>query len=274
MSKVSGHRVRLSVPRRFVCDLLHAARHAPIVTFERRMELAELVAARKALTRPPAWALLFAKAYSAVAARRSELRRTYLPAPWGHLWQADESVASVAVEREYRGESAVFFGFIKAPDKTPLCELAAELDGWKTEPVDAVKPFRRQIKYARLPLPARRVLWWYATSWSGYVKARNFGTFGVSLTGSSGATALNLIGPLSTSINTGVIGDTGAVDVRIHFDHRVLDGMPAARALAETEEYLRTEIASELTALAGAPGAGASCVRRDECRRGSGFDGG
>jgi hypothetical protein len=254
MSRVSGHRLRLSVPRRFVCDLLHASRHAPIVTFERRMELAEVVVARKAMTRPPAWALLFAKAYSAVAARRPELRRTYLPTPWGHLWQADESVASVAVEREYHGEPGVFFGFFRAPDKTPLCELAAELDEWKTKPLDAVKPFHRQIKYARLPLPARRFLWWYATAWSGRIKARNFGTFGVSLTGASGATALNLIGPLSTSLNTGVVGDDGAVDVRIHFDHRVLDGMPAARALAETEEYLRTETVAELATLAAAAG--------------------
>jgi hypothetical protein len=254
MSRVSGHRLRLSVPRRFVCDLLHASRHAPIVTFERRMELADVVAARKALTRPPAWALLFAKAYSAVATRRPELRRTYLPSPWGHLWQADESVASVAIEREYRGEPGVFFGFFRAPDKTPLSELTAELDGWKTKPVDEVKSFRRQIKYARLPLPARRFLWWYATAWSGRIKARNFGTFGVSLTGSSGATALNLIGPLSTSINTGVIKDTGEVNVRIHFDHRVLDGMPAARALAETEEYLRTETVAELATLAAAGG--------------------
>src|SRR5437868_1922299 len=124
---VSGHRKRLSVPRRFVGDLLHAARHTPIVTFERRMDLAAVAAARKALTRPPAWVLLFAKAFAAVAANRPELRQTYLTTPWPHLWQADESVASVAVEREYLGEPGVFFGFLQAPDKTPLTELAATL---------------------------------------------------------------------------------------------------------------------------------------------------
>src|SRR4051812_23414052 len=111
MEEVSGHRLRLSIPRRLVGDLLHAARHAPIVTFERRLDLAPVVAARKALARAPAWSLIFAKAFAAVAARRPELRRAYLPRPWPHLWEADESVASVAVEREYRGEPGVFFGF-------------------------------------------------------------------------------------------------------------------------------------------------------------------
>ena len=257
MAGVSGHNVGLSVPRRFVCDLLHASRHAPIITFERRMDLAGVAAARRAAATPPAWVLLFAKAFAAVAARRPELRRAYLPTPWPRLWEADESVASVAVEREYRGESGVFIGFLRAPDMKTLAELAATLDEWKTQPVDEVKPFRRQIAFTRLPLPARRFLWWYANAWSGKIKARNFGTFGVSLTGASGATALNLIGPLTTALNTGVVRDDGTVDVRLHFDHRVMDGMPAARALAEVEEYLRTEIVAELTAAeptAAAPG--------------------
>ena len=42
------------------------------------------------------------------------------------------------------------------------------------------------------------------------------------------------------------------MDVRLHFDHRVLDGMPAARALAELEDALRTGIVAELNAMADA----------------------
>jgi hypothetical protein len=250
MPSVSGHRLRLSLPRRFVCDLMHASRNVPIVTFERRMNLAEVAAARKRIVPSPAWALLFAKAYSAVAARRPELRRAYLSTPWPHLWEADESVASVAVARDYHGEEGVFFGFIRGAEKQPLSELVALLDEWKTKPVGEVSAFRRQIKYSRLPLPLRRFLWWYATAWSGWIKAKNFGTFGVSLTGASGATGLNLIGPLTVAINTGVFQEDGTVDVRINFDHRVFDGLPASRALEEMEAYLRGEIVSELAAMA------------------------
>lgn len=250
MPHVTGHRRSMSIPRRFVCDLLRASRHTPVITFERRMNLAAIATARKTLAQPPAWVLLFTKAFGAVAARRPELRRAYLATPWPHLWQADESIASVAIEREFRGEPGVFFGFFKAPEKTPLAELAAELDAWKTQPVEEVRHFRHLLRYTRLPLPLRRFLWWYATSWSGRVKSQMFGTFGISLTGASGATALNLIGPLAIALNTGVVQDDGNVDVRLHFDHRVIDGMPVARALAEMEEVLRTDIVAELTAMA------------------------
>ncbi len=247
---VSGHRVRLSLPRRFVCDLMHASRHVPVITFERRMELAAVVAARKQVSPTPAWALVFAKAFAAVAAQRPELRRTYLPVPWPHLWEAAESVASVAVERDFRGEPGVFFGFIRGAETQSLSELTTVLELWKSTPVEEVSAFRRQLRYTRLPLPVRRFLWWFATAWSGKEKAKNFGTFGVSLTGASGATGLNLIGPLTVALNTGVIQPDGTVDVRIHFDHRVFDGMTASRALEEMEAYLRTEIVAELAAMA------------------------
>jgi hypothetical protein len=250
MPSVSGHRLTLSVPRRAVCDLLHAARGTPIVTFERRMDLSAVRTARARLTRPPAWALLFAKAFAAVAAHHPELRRAYIKYPWPHLWQANESVATVAVEREYRGEPGVFFGFVRAPDTTPLSALCATLEEWKTRPVEDVHEFRRQIRYARRSLPIRRLLWWYATAWSGRTKTKNFGTFGVSLTGASGATALNLVGPVTVALNTGVVQDDGSTDVRLHFDHRVLDGMPVARALAEIEDHMRTQLVAELTAMA------------------------
>jgi hypothetical protein len=229
---------------------MHASRNVPIIAFERRMNLAEVAAARKRLARPVAWALLFAKAFSAVAATRPELRRTYLPVPWPHLWEADESVASVAVERDYHGEPGVFFGFFRGAENQPLTELAAVLDEWKNRPVEEVPCFRRQIRFTRLPLPLRRLLWWYATAWSGKIKAKNFGTFGVSLTGAVGSSALTLIGPLTVALNTGVIQEDGTVDVRLHFDHRVMDGMVVGRALAEMETYLRTEIVTELTVMA------------------------
>jgi hypothetical protein len=253
MAWITGRRVALSPPRRFICDLMHASRNVPIVTFERRMDLSSLVAARARLDRPPAWSLLLAKAFAVVAANRPELRRAYLPLPRPHLWQATESVASIAIERDYEGEPAVFFGLVKAPDMQPLAELTALLDEWKTKPLAELYYCRRMLLFARLPLPLRRLAWWYATAWSGKVKARNFGTFGVSLTGPSGATATNLISPLTASINTGVLQPDGSLDVRLHFDHRVLDGMPAARALEELEDVLRTEIVAELEAMAEVP---------------------
>ena len=74
--------------------------------------------------------------------------------------------------------------------------------------------------------------------------------FGISLTGAAGATATNLIGPVTTAFNCGVTQPDGMVDLRLHFDHRVLDGMLAARALEEIEDVLKHDIVAELQLMA------------------------
>lgn len=61
---------------------------------------------------------------------------------------------------------------------------------------------------------------------------------------------MNLIGPVTTSLNCGVFRRDGTVDLRLHFDHRVLDGMTAARTLAELEEILTHNLVTELESLA------------------------
>ncbi len=257
MASLPGRRLPLSPSRRFVCDLMHASRKVPLVSFERRMRLGELADARAAAADPPAWVLLFVKAYALVAARRPELRRAFVPWPRPHLWEADDSVAAVAVEREYGGEPGVFFAHLRAPDKQPLSKMAVYLRGWKTLPVEDVRPFRRCLKYARQPLPLRRFLWAYATGWSGKVKAATLGTFGVSSTAGSGATGLTLVSPLATTLNYEPVGPDGTAAVRLHFDHRVLDGAPAARALAELEDVLCAEVAAEVRGMGkGQPSAG------------------
>jgi pyruvate/2-oxoglutarate dehydrogenase complex dihydrolipoamide acyltransferase (E2) component len=251
MGREAGRRISLSLPRRFICDLLHAARHFPVVTFERQVDVSSVVAVRKRLKQPPPWAALLAKAFAIVASRQPEFRRVYLPLPWPHLWEAEKSTAAIAVERDYCGEPGVFFGMMKAANEKPLEELAAKIHEWKTQPLEDIAAFRRIFRYSRLPYPLRRLLWWLAISWSGAVRTRYFGTFGISLTGAAGATATNLIGPVTASLNCGVIQPNGMVDFRLHFDHRVLDGMTAARGLMELEEVLKNEILEELEEMAG-----------------------
>jgi hypothetical protein len=251
MSRMAGRRIPLSLPRRWIGDMMALSRRVPIVTFERRMDVSAVVAARAALSPAPAWSLLFLKAFSIVAARRPELRRSYVPFPVPHLFESKDSIGSLAFEREFEGEPAVFFGLARTPDRQSIPELVGHLDRWKCQPVEGFQDFRRMMKISRLPLPLRRLCWWYGLNTSGPRRARVFGTFGVSVTAALGGTALNLIAPLTTTLNYGVLSDDGRLDVRLHVDHRVLDGAPAARALADLEGVLRTEVASELRALAG-----------------------
>ena len=250
MAMVTGRRIALPLPRRWIADLLHAGRRIPTITVERRVDVSAVAAARKRLADPPPWVVLFTKAYAIVASRRPELRRAYMPFPWPHLFQADESVATVAVEREYLGEPAVFFGSLRHPDSQSLLQLTHHMTRWKSHPIENIRSFSRLIKYTRMPWPLRRFAWWYTANVSRKWRMRVFGTFGVSVTASDGATALNLISPLSTSVNYGIFGPDHTLPVRVHFDHRVLDGAPVARALADLERTMNTVIVAELLAMA------------------------
>jgi hypothetical protein len=253
MTRVRGQWVRMSLPRRLIVELLDACRGIPIITIERRMHLSEVVAARAALENPPSWVVLFARAFGLVAVRRPELRRAYLPAPWPHMYETSESVASIAVERLYEGEPAVFFGQLRGPENQTLVQLHEALRGFRAKPLDDVREFRRTLKIMQLPRLLRRPLWWYAINLRGTVRTRHFGTFGISSTASAGSTCRNLISPVTAAINYGVLNDDGTLDVRMHFDHRVLDGMPAARALADIEEVLNTTLLAELRGLITGP---------------------
>ena len=103
MARVTGRRVALTPARRAIVEVMRLSAGVPLVTIERTMNLRGLAEARARLAAAPSWAAIFAKAYARVAAEHPELRRAYLSWPWPHLYQANQSVASVAVEREYAG---------------------------------------------------------------------------------------------------------------------------------------------------------------------------
>lgn len=246
MGERVGRRMGLSPPRRFVCDLLHFARQVPTVPVQRRMNLATLVAARSQAFPRPSWCALFTQAYATVAASRPELRRAYLSFPWPQLYEHPSSIASIAIERQVGDEDAVLFVQIRSPEHHTPEQIDHYLKECKTRPVDEIGTFRRTLRVARFPRPLRRLLWWIGLNVSGYKRARNWGTFGVSVYSSLGAESLHPLSPLTTALNYGVIDDDGGVDVRIIYDHRVMDGASVARALGELEETLNGPIARSL----------------------------
>src|SRR5580704_11289904 len=86
MPQPHGRSLPLSLPRRFIGDLVHFGRQVPTVPVERRMNVATLVAARQVASPRPSWCAIFTKAYGFVAAAWPELRRAYLAFPWPHLY--------------------------------------------------------------------------------------------------------------------------------------------------------------------------------------------
>lgn len=249
---IKGRWLNLSLPRRFVCDLLHFARRIPSVPSQRRMHLADVIEARSRSQHRISWCAIFIKAFSVVATARPELRRCYLPWIWPHLYEHPLSVASFSLERDYCGEPGVFFGTIPRPDASSLRSLDAVVRHLQTAPVDSVPTFARAMLLSRFPRPLRRLVWWLGLYSDGACRGHFFGTFGISVVGSLGAAGLHILSPLTTTLNYGTFTPDGGLDVRLTYDHRVLDGASVARALADLEEVLHDRIRHELIALAAA----------------------
>ncbi|MEI6239542.1 MAG: hypothetical protein WCR51_04075 [Planctomycetia bacterium] len=254
-SRIKGRWINLSPQRRFVCDLLHFAGRVPSVPSQRRMHLADVIEARGRTATRVSWCAIFIKAFSIVAAARPELRRCYLPWIWPHLYEHPINVASFTLEREYRGEPGVFFGKVPRPEQNSLRSLDAVVRHYQQAPVETVPTFRQAMLLSRFPLPVRRLVWWLGLYSDGACRGHFFGTFGISVVGSLGAAGLHILSPLTTTLNYGTFERDGTLDVRLTYDHRVLDGAPVARALGELEDVLHGEIRAELLALADEEGA-------------------
>ncbi|HXG12668.1 MAG TPA: hypothetical protein VNK04_23120 [Gemmataceae bacterium] len=246
MPHPAGRNLPLSLPRRFIGDLMHFAQQVPTVPVERRMRLGAVVDARRTAQPRPSWCAIFTKAYGLVAAAYPELRRAYLAFPRPHLYEHPISIASIAIERRFGDEDAVFPGHVISPERRSLRELDRKLRFFKEQPIERIGAFRRVLRLSSLPRPLRRLIWWGGLNVSGRKRAQYLGTFGISVYGSLGATSLHPLSPLTTVLNTGVLGADGSLDVRVVYDHRTLDGATVARALADLERVLNGEILNEL----------------------------
>ncbi|MFO0927701.1 MAG: hypothetical protein U0736_11795 [Gemmataceae bacterium] len=246
MPQPTGFNLPLPLPRRLMTDFLHFASQVPTVPVQRRMDLGALVAARRVAVPRPGWCALFTKAWAIVCARHPVLRRAYLGGLFPCLYQHPINVATIAVERPYAGEEAVFFAQITRPEERSLAEIDERLAWFKDRPLTSAAALRRQLRLARLPWPVRRLIWRAALNLNGRLRARFFGTFGVSGYAGLGASSLHPRGLLTSTLSYGTVEPDGGVDVRVIYDHRVMDGSTVARALADLERVLTHEIVAEL----------------------------
>ena len=86
------------------------------------------------------------------------------------------------------------------------------------------------------------------TATSGRLRCHNFGTFSVTSTASQGAGLVCLLPILTSAVHYGLFDDQGRLDVRITWDHRVMDGAILARAMTDLESILNRDLVRELTA--------------------------
>ncbi len=246
MSESRGKTIPLSLPRRWVGDILHFGKDVPIITGERGVRVKKLVAARRSVSHPPSWQAIILKAFGLVSERVPEMRRSYLSRPWARLHEMPYSVGTAVIDREYEGERAVFCAPLLYPERLPLAEIQRKCDAWKVGPVADHGPLRRQVRTTKLPRFLRRALWGYGLNWSGYLKGRYFGTFAVNCLAGMRGRITQMCFPVTTYLYYGVPEKDGTMPLQFGFDHRVYDGSTCARAIGVLEDVLSGPILDEV----------------------------
>lgn len=246
MSKAVGRSLRISPYRQLVIDLMHFSQQVPAVTVERRMDLNPLIAARQACSPKPSWTVLFAKAFGILGRDRPELRRSYLKFPWPRFYEHPHNIVALNVSRELPTENVVIFCLIRGPENRSIAEMEAMVREYTETPVDKLRAYQRSVGVSRIPWPFRRLFWWCALNMFGRRRCHNFGTYSMSSVSSQGAGILHLVPVLSYAIHYGRFDDQGRLEVRLTFDHRIVDGVFMANVLADLESVLNGQIVEEL----------------------------
>ncbi len=164
------------------------------------------------------------------------------PLPFGRRAILHDIVAGFTVERFIGSQPAVYFGAIAAPDSKPLEEISDELKSYGEHDMSDVQHLATQHWFNYMPWLFRQVIIWFGQHFPAF-RLRHMGaTFGLTSLGKFGVKALV---PPCVSTSTFGIGEVeyrpvvrdGKVVIRpmmtitLNFDHRMIDGAPAARFL-------------------------------------------
>ena len=250
--KLHGRVMRISPARRLAADYLAQARDVPLVALAREFHIPEVVRARRQRVPSISWVPIFSKAFALAAQSNVNLRWNWIKYPFARIYEHPVSECAVIVEREWAGEWVILAAKIRAPETMPLAEFDRHVRRFRDAPVREISDFRQLLRLAAAPKLLRWFTFWSSLHWSGAKRCKRFGTFMVSSLGNFGTETLTPIMPLTAYLTFGPITDDGRVTVGLIFDHRVMDGRHAARALQDMERLLNTEILDELAAL-GSP---------------------
>jgi len=175
--------------------------------------------------------------------------------PWGRTVTFNDIVAGFTVERYVGQQPAVFFGAIEAPDEKPLAQVAEELRAYGEDEISNIPQLDIEDRFNNMPWLFRRFILWLGMRFPK-VRLRYMGaTFGLSSLGKFGA--WGLIPPCVSTSTFGVgtvepraVVREGAIVVRpmmtliLNFDHRLIDGAPAARFMQDVQKLLEGDMQS------------------------------
>lgn len=244
-----GKRIALSNGRRLVDDVIRMANQMPIAGISSDCELGKVAAVRRKLSPKISWNVIYMKAYAQVCREDPVLRRAYVKFPYPHLHEHDHPVGMMTIAREHQGEERLFFARFNRPDHFSLLDLQKKFDYFRKAPIEEIKQFRHQIRFAKLPGFVRRLAWWMLFNLWPHKRATHMGTYGMSISGYNGAYGSKHLGPNTTTLGIDPLPRKGKGRLVLTFDHRVLDGTPATRILLRLQHMIETTICKELEQL-------------------------
>lgn len=216
MPKARGRTLCLSPAQGDLINLLRLARHVPAVPIERTLRVPPLTASLRAT---------LVRAFAIVSADNPLLRRYYVPWPRPHLYEHPVTVAAIPV-----GVADELLSVrLQRPETMALADIETALA--RPDPSPPV---------GRWPRVLRRLWRRLGLGWSGRFHADTFGTFALSPYAGLDVDALHPLSLLAPTLHHGPIHD-GLLRVRLVYDHRVLDGVSAAAALAQLAEVLQRD---------------------------------
>ncbi len=248
-----GQRISFSNGRRLVNDVVRIAQTVPLASLIADLDLADVNALRRQVRPRLSWSVLFMKAYAKVAAEHQELRSVYLRFPWPHLYLSERNVCLMTFSRDDAGETRLLFGRFSQPETCSLVDLQRTYAAYRNQPIESIRQFQHQIRFASFPFWFRRIVWNLVFNFMPRYRVTNFGTFGMSLSSFKNAFGTSLLGPNTSTLGIDPISRHGQSKLLMTFDHRVLDGKPAFDIIEALTNTLKGSIADELRALAAPP---------------------
>jgi hypothetical protein len=242
---MQGKTKSISLARKLVIDLMRAS--VPLVAVERTLHLERLAKARASLAERPGWSAIMAKALCIVARDEPWLRTLLLKWPWARFYELPKSTVLVALVRDDFDDGVPIMMKLGAADERSLADLEADMQRAKIAPIAAVPSFSRTERIARLPLLLRRLIWAMVLN-SGRMRSNRFGTMWITSLASLGSETVTARTPGPSLISYGLVHPDHSMLIRLHWDHRIYDGVVATRALLRLEEVLNNDIADELLA--------------------------
>jgi pyruvate/2-oxoglutarate dehydrogenase complex dihydrolipoamide acyltransferase (E2) component len=196
------------------------------------------------------------KAIAIAQIKHPESRSVLLP--FGRTAVLEEVVGGFTAEKVVEGKPVVYFGAIKEPIKKTIAQIARELREYAERDVSEIPQLDLEHRFAKMPWLIRRIILWFGVTFPDFRLKFMDATFGISSLGKYG---IRMLIPPCVTTSTFGIGSVenrpvvrgGEIVIRpimnisLNFDHRLIDGAPAARFLNDVRLLLEGGLHEHLT---------------------------